>query len=153
MGYSFTRNGNNINIEFFDAIDLSSTNLIKSEFEEIFSKDYAHVVLSAKKLKYIDSSGVATLLMIKRRCGQFGCEFTISDISEAGYRVIELAKLNNLLPISNIISEGKEASKDPFEFSESIFNEQKTVDKNIPKSQNPTENSLDSPEFKPGSFL
>jgi hypothetical protein len=91
--------------------------------------------------------------MIKRRCGQFGCEFTISDISEAGYRVIELAKLNNLLPISNIISEGKETSKDPFEFSESIFNEQKTVDKNTPKSQNPTENSLDSPEFKPGSFL
>ena len=153
MSYSFIRNGNILNIEFSGQIDLSITNIIKSEFEEIISKDFINVMLSAKNLEYIDSSGVATLLMIKRRCGQLGCELVISDISEAGYRVIELAKLNGLLPIEKVVPQEELIKKDGFEFSESIFNVDKIVDLKNTKSQDVSENSPNLPNFKPGSFL
>jgi len=156
MGYSFLRNSNVLNIEFFDSIDLSSSNQIKSEFDGIISKDFAQVILSAKNLKYIDSSGVATLLMIKRRCSQLDCELTISDISEAGYRVIELAKLTSLLPIKKVIEHDGKSDKKTFEFSYSFLSTdgaQSTQDAKVLNSQADSETNLDSLNLKPGSFL
>jgi anti-anti-sigma factor len=153
MGHSFARNGNVLAIEFFDSIDLSSSNQIKSEFEEIISKDFAQVLLSAKNLKYIDSSGVATLLMIKRRCDQLGCKFSISEISEAGFRVIELAKLNSLLPIKKVIGQDHSLDKKTFEFSDDFLNAQNAKDTKDAKDLIDSEMNLDSLNFKPGSFL
>ncbi|QWD95953.1 STAS domain-containing protein [Polynucleobacter sp. MG-6-Vaara-E2] len=156
MGYSFTRNVNVLSVEFFDAIDLSNANLIQCEFDEVISKDFIQVFLSAKNLKYIDSSGVATLLMMKRRCGQLGCEFIITDISAAGYRVIELAKLTDLLPIKKVVDEDSGAPKKTIEFNDSFFTNQsiqgvQVLDDSM--EQSASEADLDSLNFKPGSFL
>ncbi|QWE25214.1 STAS domain-containing protein [Polynucleobacter sp. AP-Elch-400A-B2] len=156
MAHSFIRNGSVLNIEFFDTIDLSSSNQIKSEFDNVISKDFVKVFLSAKNLKYIDSSGVAALLMIKRRCSQLECEFTISDISEVGYRVIELAKLTSLLPVKKVIEQDGESDKKTFEFSDSFLNSasvKSIQDTNDSSNQGDSETSLDSLNFKPGSFL
>jgi anti-anti-sigma factor len=156
MGHSFIRNGSLLNIELFDSIDLSSSNLIKSEFDEIISKDIAQVSLSAKNLSYIDSSGVATLLMIKRRCSQLDCKFIISDISVAGYRVIELAKLSSLLPIEKVLDEDSGLVKKTFEFNDSFFNNQTTQSAQVivdSKEESASEANFDSFNFKPGSFL
>jgi anti-anti-sigma factor len=150
MTHSLTRSANKLDIEFSGDIDLSTTSLIKAEFDEIVSKDFVTVSLSAKDVSYIDSSGVATLLMIKRRCAQLGCEFLITDISYAGFRVIELAKLDGLLPIKKVMPQEKPENNQEFIFSESIFDVDKTLDS---KPQDETFGELDSPDFKPGSFL
>jgi anti-anti-sigma factor len=150
MTHSLTRSSNRLDIEFSGDIDLSTTNLIKAEFDEIVSKDFVTVSLSAKDVSYIDSSGVATLLMIKRRCAQLGCEFLITDISYAGFRVIELAKLDGLLPIRKVMPQEKPENKEEFIFSESMFDVDKTLGS---KPQDETFGELDSSDFKPGSFL
>jgi len=153
MPYSLTRNSNVLEIELFGQVDLSITNQIKTEFDDVISKDFIRVVLSAKNLEYIDSSGVAAMLMIKRRCDQLGCQFTICDISEVGYRVIELAKLNTLLPIEKVISQEKSINKEVFEFSEDIFNDEKALNVQKKNGQDSSEIDLDGSDFKPGSFL
>jgi anti-anti-sigma factor len=156
MGYSFIRSGSVLNIEFFDSIDLSISNQIKSEFEDIISKDFVQVFLSAKNLKYIDSSGVATLLMINRRCNQLGCKLAIIDISQAGYRVIELARLTNLLPIKKVNEQDTMFDKKPFEFSDDFLASSFMSELNgahDSENQSDVEENLDSLKLKPGSFL
>lgn len=153
MPYSFTRNSTVLNIELFGQIDLSITNQIKIEFDGIISKDFTSVLLSAKNLEYIDSSGVASLLMIKRRCDQIDCQFTICEISEVGYRVIELAKLNTLLPIKKVISREKTIKKEEFKFSEDFFNGEGILNTQKKNDQDPSEIDFDDSDFKPGSFL
>jgi anti-anti-sigma factor len=97
MSYSFVRKDKSIHLRLSDSVDLSQTQLLKNEFEELMSQDLGAVVVDAEGLTYIDSSGIAALLYLRKSCARYNARFIVEFISEAGYRVAQLAKLEGLL--------------------------------------------------------
>lgn len=150
MGHLFNKVNDQLEIQLFGQIDLSSTQSIKAEFDGLISGDISKVIIEAKELEYIDSSGVAVLLAIKRRCAQVGSAVSIKEISQAGFRVIELAKLESLLPIEKISKKDHLAVESTFNFPAGFMhaNQDESKDPINQMADNP-----DLPDFKPGSFL
>jgi len=60
--------------------------------------------IDASSVTYIDSSGVAVLLMARQFCAQQNIKLSLPSISSAVHRVLEIAKLDQILPIGQIVS-------------------------------------------------
>ena len=97
MTYSFIRKDKSLHVRLTDSVDLSQTQSLKNEFEELISQEIGAVFINAEDLTYVDSSGVAALLYIRKACMRVNARFNVETISEAGYRVAQLAKLEGLL--------------------------------------------------------
>jgi anti-sigma B factor antagonist len=92
-----------IKIELSDSIDLSCTSALKEEFERLMSSDVHSVQVNAAKLDYIDSSGVASFLFMRKLCTRFGANLVISAISVPAARVIQLANLDSVLGLPKAV--------------------------------------------------
>ena len=82
-------------------VDLQTTADLKSEIAELHA--VATLDIQAGGVSYIDSSGVAVLLMTRQHCLANGIEMSISVASQPVQRVLQIAKLDKLLPISKIV--------------------------------------------------
>lgn len=89
-----------LHVNLQGSVDLSLTNSLKTEFEQLMSSDIQVVRVDAGSLDYIDSSGVAALLFMKKLCTRFNAKFAVTHISEAAFRVVSLAKLDAMLGVS-----------------------------------------------------
>lgn len=102
MAFQFKRDrGENITLQLAGDIDLEVTpeikNLIASQTE-----DAASLTIDAKSISYLDSSGVSILIIAMQSCKQKKIKFNISSISEEAMRVLQLAKLDKILPIEAV---------------------------------------------------
>jgi anti-sigma B factor antagonist len=97
MPFSIKLDGRTVRMVMDGSIDLSITNEIKSQVEQVMSSDVASVSIDAQGLDYIDSSGVASLLFIRKLCARFGANLVFETISEPAARVIQLANLDSVL--------------------------------------------------------
>ena len=91
-------------------IDLQYSGDIKSEIERLRDVDRLQIV--ASEVSYIDSSGVAVLILARQFCAQNNITLALPSISEAVHRVLQLAKLDVMLPIGEVVS-----APEPEEFS------------------------------------
>ena len=87
-----------------ESIDLSVTNALKEEFEPMMSSDITSVRVNAQGLNYIDSSGVASLLFMRKLCTRFGSSLVFESISASAARVIQLANLDAVLGLPKAAS-------------------------------------------------
>jgi anti-sigma B factor antagonist len=158
MSYKLENSGKIIQVTLFETLDLSSTNNFKEEFDRVMSSDITSVLINASSLDYIDSSGVASLLFIRKICQRFGCKLVFQSVSDVVLRVIELANLHVVLGLSrneidvnshgSFINLNKESSAVPnFSDSDALAIFQSDHD-----SSNLVAEKLISPEIKPGSF-
>ena len=86
-------------------VDLQTTADLKNEISEL--QGVKTLDIRASGVNYIDSSGVAVLLMTRQHCMTNGIELTLSVISTPVFRVLQIAKLDKLLPIDQVVdSEG-----------------------------------------------
>ena len=86
-------------------VDLQTTADLKNEISEL--QGVKTLDIKASGVNYIDSSGVAVLLMTRQQCMTNGIELTLSVISTPVFRVLQIAKLDKLLPIDQVVdSEG-----------------------------------------------
>ncbi len=86
-------------------VDLQTTADLKNEISEL--QGVKTLDIKASGVNYIDSSGVAVLLMTRQHCMTNGIELTLSVISTPVFRVLQIAKLDKLLPIDQVVdSEG-----------------------------------------------
>lgn len=85
-------------------MDLTQTGMFKSEFEAVMSSDISIVTVCAKGLDYIDSSGVASLLFVRKLCTRFGASLVFESISAPAARVIQLANLDSVLGLPKAAS-------------------------------------------------
>ena len=81
--------------------DLSESHNFKSNFEQLINTDFKSVSVDMSFVEYIDSSGVASILFIKKTCDRLNINFAIEAISYSAFRVLELAKLNIVLNIKS----------------------------------------------------
>jgi len=83
-------------------IDLQVSGDIKSEIERL--SDVERLEIDASDVSYIDSSGVAVLILARQYCAQNNMTLGLPSISEAVHRVLQIAKLDVMLPIGEVVS-------------------------------------------------
>ena len=109
--YKIQMDGDDATLILSGDVDLQTTAELKSEISEL--QGINNLDIQAKDVSYIDSSGVAVLLMTRQHCMSNGIELTLSVVSQPVYRVLQIAKLDKLLPIGQIV-EAPEGGLDNF---------------------------------------
>lgn len=83
-------------------IDLQISGDIKSDIERL--RDVDRLEIDASDVSYIDSSGVAVLILARQFCAQNNMTLALPSISAAVHRVLQIARLDVMLPIGGIAS-------------------------------------------------
>lgn len=102
-----------IEVSLSSSLDLASTSAFKNEFEQVMSSDITSVRVNAGGLDYIDSSGVASLLFMRKLCSRFGSSLEFESISDAAARVIQLANLESVFGLPKAVSSLVQSSATP----------------------------------------
>ena len=102
MAFQFKRNrSDNITLILAGDIDLEITPEIKTQLTSQI-EDAVSLTVDAANISYLDSSGVSILVIAMQSCKQKQLNFSISSISDEAMRVLQLAKLDKILPIKAI---------------------------------------------------
>jgi anti-sigma B factor antagonist len=83
-------------------IDLQVSGDIKAEIERL--SDVSRLEIDASEVSYIDSSGVAVLILARQYCARNNMILALPSISDAVHRVLQIAKLDVMLPIGEVVS-------------------------------------------------
>ena len=110
MAYQVIAGQNETKIVLSGDIDLQVSGDIKTEIERL--ADISRLEIDASEVTYIDSSGVAVLILARQHCTRNNITLALPSISEAVHRVLQIAKLDVMLPIGEVVS-----APEPEEFS------------------------------------
>jgi anti-sigma B factor antagonist len=99
--YNIQLDGESATLVLSGDVDLQTTADLKNEISELVG--ISSLDIKAGRVSYIDSSGVAVLLMTRQHCILNGIEMSLSVISNPVFRVLQIAKLDKLLPIGDIV--------------------------------------------------
>ena len=102
MAYQVIAGQNETKIVLSGDIDLQVSGDIKTEIERL--ADISRLEIDASEVTYIDSSGVAVLILARQHCTRNNITLALPSISEAVHRVLQIAKLDVMLPIGEIVS-------------------------------------------------
>jgi len=149
--------GKVIQLDLSDSVDLSSTAALKEEFEQAMSSDIASVRVNAQRLDYIDSSGVATLLFVRKLCTRYKASFLFESISAPVARVIKLANLDAVLGLPMVAQPITQPATSLSIFNNTIEPKFSDADamaifQNDLNSATSTSENSDTFQIKPGSF-
>jgi anti-sigma B factor antagonist len=97
MAYSIKPEDNALTLTLDGTVDLSETSEIKEAVRAEPIAGFSILRVNAADVEYIDSSGVALLLFLKRFAPEQGLVFEISYLSSAVQQVIDLAGLNKMI--------------------------------------------------------
>tara|TARA_B110000971_G_scaffold57999_1_gene59159 strand:- start:1406 stop:2032 length:627 start_codon:yes stop_codon:yes gene_type:complete len=114
MAFQFKRDKSNIiHLTIAGDIDLEVTPDIKSQL--IGQMDGARgLTIDAANVSYLDSSGVSILIIAMQSCKQMGIKLNITKISDEAFRVLQLAKLDKILPIEAVTGPSQIVGVDVF---------------------------------------
>ena len=114
MAFQFKRDrAQNLELVLAGDIDLEVTPDIKTQL--ISQLDDANsLTINGKSISYLDSSGVSILIISMQTCKQRQLQFSISEISEEAIRVLQLAKLDKILPITAMTGPAQLVDVDAF---------------------------------------
>lgn len=102
MAFDVRISGEHARVILSGDVDLQTTSDLKTEITKITGVTTLEIDASA--VTYIDSSGVAVLLMARQYCAQQNIAISLPSVSAAVHRVLEIAKLDKILPIGQIVS-------------------------------------------------
>ena len=102
MAFDVRISGEHARVILSGDVDLQTTSDLKTEITKIAG--VKNLEIDASSVTYIDSSGVAVLLMARQFCAQQNITLTLPSISAAVHRVLEIAKLDQILPIGQVVS-------------------------------------------------
>jgi anti-anti-sigma factor len=88
-----------VEVRLFNSFDLNCSQSFKAHLDKRISTDHSSVIIDAGDCSYIDSSGIAALIYLKKFCDKLNINISFKRLSSNVYRVIELA---NLLRAFNI---------------------------------------------------
>ena len=102
MAFDVRVSGEHAKIVLSGDVDLQTTADLKAEIQNI--TDATRLEIEAGDVTYIDSSGVAVLLLARQHCAQNNIALSLPTISDAVFRVLQIAKLDVMLPIGQVTS-------------------------------------------------
>ena len=102
MAFDVRVSGEHAKIVLSGDVDLQTTADLKTEIQNI--TDATRLEIESGDVTYIDSSGVAVLLLARQHCAQNNIALSLPTISDAVFRVLQIAKLDVMLPIGQVTS-------------------------------------------------
>jgi anti-sigma B factor antagonist len=94
-------------------LDLTSAPVLAATVAHIPMDRTTNLVLDLRKLTFIDSTGIRTILVTRELCAEFGGEFSIIPAGRRVRRTLEICGLLDQLPLRNdeqhVYSETSEA--------------------------------------------
>ena len=102
MAFDVRVSGEHARVILSGDVDLQTTSDLKTEITKI--SGVTALEIDASAVTYIDSSGVAVLLMARQFCAQQNIAISLPSVSAAVHRVLEIAKLDKILPIGQVVS-------------------------------------------------
>lgn len=114
MAFQFKRDrAQNLELILVGDIDLEVTPEIKNQLLSQLA-DATSLTIEGSNISYLDSSGVSILIISMQNCKQKQLDFKISALSDDAFRVLELARLDKILPIENVSGPAKLVDVDAF---------------------------------------
>lgn len=107
MAFDIRVAGEHAKIVLSGDVDLQTTSDLKTEIIKI--SGVTNLEIDASSVTYIDSSGVAVLLLARQHCQQNNVTLSLPIISGAVNRVLEIAKLDRILPIGQVVDSTADA--------------------------------------------
>ena len=101
MAFDIRVSGEHAKIVLSGDVDLQTTADLKAEIQGI--SDVTRLEIEAANVSYIDSSGVAVLLLARQHCVQNNITLSMPAVSKAVNRVLQIAKLDAMLPIGEVV--------------------------------------------------
>lgn len=80
-------------------IDINTSPDIKKSFEKLLSGKTPKIVINFKKVTYVDSSGLATLVEILKNMRAYGGKMKLTNLSPKIKSLFEITKLEKLFEI------------------------------------------------------
>ena len=102
MAFDIRVSGEHAKIVLSGDVDLQTTADLKAGIQGI--SDVTRLEIEAADVSYIDSSGVAVLLLARQHCAQNNIILSMPAVSEAVNRVLQIAKLDAMLPIGEVVA-------------------------------------------------
>ncbi|MGC6498267.1 MAG: STAS domain-containing protein [Candidatus Puniceispirillaceae bacterium] len=102
MAFDIRVSGEHAKVVLSGDVDLQTTADLKSEIQGV--TDVTRLEIEAANVTYIDSSGVAVLLLARQHCAQNNITLSMPAVSEAVHRVLQIAKLDAMLPIGEVVA-------------------------------------------------
>ena len=81
-------------------IDINTSPQVKKIFDKIIASKKEKIVINLKKVSYVDSSGLATLVEILKGLRAYGGRLKISNLSQKVKNLFEITKLEKLFDIT-----------------------------------------------------
>jgi len=100
MAFDVRVSGEHAKIVLSGDVDLQTTADLKSEIQSI--SGVGRLEIEAGDVTYIDSSGIAVLLLARQHCAQGNITLWLPTISDAVHRVLQIARLDTMLPIGEV---------------------------------------------------
>ena len=102
MAFDVRVNGEHAKVVLSGDVDLQTTADLKGEIQNIAG--VTRLEIDAANVTYIDSSGIAVLLLARQHCTQNNIALSLPTISDAVNRVLQIAKLDTMLPIGQVVT-------------------------------------------------
>jgi anti-sigma B factor antagonist len=90
-------------------IDLARSPELRALLQGYAKKRSAALVLDFQGVKYVDSSGLATLVEYVRSAQEYGGKFGIAHVSDRVRTIFDLVRLTEFLPIYPSLAEARTA--------------------------------------------
>jgi len=141
-------------------IDLSETPEIKEAIQNEPKSGFKKFLVDGSKIEYIDSSGVALLIYLKRAIPEAGMLLEFESLSENAMKVVSLAGLTSIIkPKNSSVSEKKSFDTKMIDKNDdlsnldldSLFDEPLESQKGT-GSKSKSKDELDDFDIKPSDF-
>jgi len=109
MSNTVEMNGQTAQITLTGSVDINTTGELRNAIQAVPTSATAFVI-NASDVSYIDSSGVAVMLLAKQVAERSSASFTITAVSPMVMKVLELAKLDQVFKIQSVVG-GESANK------------------------------------------
>ena len=86
-------------VELAGEIDMHHSVDLRDRFLELLQDEPSAFVVNMANVKYMDSSGVATLVEVLKRCRRCGCELKLAGLIERVRNVFEICRLESIFQI------------------------------------------------------
>ena len=107
MQISTRQSGTFTIVDVVGDIDLyNSPEIRKVLLENIRDKKVPRIIINLKEVRYIDSSGVASLIEAFQKARKAGRKFVLAAVSESALRVLNLARMDKVFAICPSVAEG-----------------------------------------------
>lgn len=99
MNITTEQNGNWSVVKLEGDVDMYSSPQLRSQIQALLQKKVKKICFDFSKVKYMDSSGIATLIEAQQKLGKEKGELRLVGVSSSIMSVFEIAKLDRFFKI------------------------------------------------------